>query len=248
MYQRCHPFQAIPLPQGVLEQLRVRLVSQQRHRQAVPLPQRRLQNVLLHPIEVGEPVNIHVLAHQIVRLRQGVAQLLHAGAGVEPLPPQVGIVGAVDQRRGPQLIPSRALHVRHLRQQHLRRHLIGVQLIGQRHQLPQKRRSLGGPRKHRQSAAHLLQRPPHGQQLAASVQRHVRQSAGLGHYTGGQISEAQHLRIAAGCGSQRTAQIQLRLMGGVLRYQQDLRTLPPLLHCLQHPAALARTGAAHPDL
>ena len=76
-------------PQGVLEQLRVRLVSQQRHRQAVPLPQRRLQDVLLHPIEVGEPVNIHVLAHQIVRLRQGVAQLLHAGAGVEPLPPQI---------------------------------------------------------------------------------------------------------------------------------------------------------------
>ena len=29
---------------GILEQLRVRLISQQRHRQAVPLPQRRLQN------------------------------------------------------------------------------------------------------------------------------------------------------------------------------------------------------------
>ena len=67
-------------------------------------------------------------------------------------------------------------------------------------------------------------------------------------YAGGQISEAQHLRIAAGCGTQRTAQTQLRLVGGVLRYQQDLRPLPPLLHCLQHPAALARTGAAHPDL
>ena len=110
-------------------------------------------------------------------------------------------------------------------------------------QLPQKRRPLGGPRKHRQSAAHLLQRPPHGQQLAASVQRHVRQSAGLGQYTGGQISEAQHLRIAAGCGSQRTAQIQLRLMGGVFWHQEDL--FPPVSRlgdAAQHRVRFSRSG------
>ena len=246
---RCrHALQPIPLAQCILKELWVGLVAQQRHRYAVGLPQRRLQNILLHPVEVGKAVHIDVLSHQIVRARQGVAKLLHPGAGIYPLSVEARIVSTVDQRRRAQLFPCRAVHIGYLLHQCRRRHPVGVQLIRQRHQLPQKRRPLGGTGKYRQPSADLLQRPPHGQQLAASVQRHVRQSAGLGQYTGGQISEAQHLRIAAGCGSQRTAQIQLRLVGGVLRYQQDLRPLPPLLHCLQHPAALARTGAAHPDL
>ena len=247
---RCrHALQPIPLAQCVLEKLRVGLVAQQCHRHAVGLTQRRLQNILLHPIEVGKAVHIDVLSHQIVRARQGVAQLLHPGAGVYPLSVEARIVSAVDQRRRAQLFPCRAVHVGYLLHQRRRRHPVGVQLIRQRHQLPQKRRTLGGTGKHRQPSADLLQRPPHGQQLAAVVQRHIRQAAGLGQHPGGQIPKAQHLRVTAGRGAADAAEIQLRLVGGVLRHQQDLRALLPLLlQRLQHQPALSGSGPSHPYL
>ena len=244
-----HALQSLPLPQRVLEQLRVGLIPQQRHRQALRLPQRRGQNILLHPVEVGEPVHIHVLARQIVRCGQRIAQLLHPRPGIEPIAPQPCVVGAVDQRRRPQLLPGRAVHIRHLRHQLLRRHPVGIQLIGQRHQLPQKRRPLRGPCEHRQPPADLLQRPPHGQQLAAFVQRHIRQAAGLGQHPGSQVPEAQYLRVAAGRGAADAAEIQLRLVGGVLRHQQNLRALPPLLlQRLQHQPALSGSRSSHPYL
>ena len=249
VYQRRHALQSLPLPQRVLEQLRVGLIPQQRHRQALRLPQRRGQNILLHPVEVGEPIHIHVLARQIIRCRQRIAQLLHPRPGIEPVAPQPCVVGAVDQRRRPQLFPGRAVHIRHLRHQLLRRHPVGIQLIGQRHQLPQKRRPLRGPCEHRQPPADLLQRPPHGQQLAAVVQRHVRQTAHLPQHPRGQVPEAQHLRVPAGGGAASAAQIQLRLMGCVLRHQQHLRPLPPpLFDGLQHQPALTGPGPAHPNL
>ena len=162
---------------------------------------------------------------------------------------QPRVIGRKHQCRRAQLVPRRTGDVLHLPQQRLRPHLVGVQLVRQRHQLPQERGPLGGPREHRQPPADLLQRPPHGQQLAAGVQRHVRQSAGAAQYTGGQTAEAQHLRITAGRRPAGPAQVQLRLVGGVFRHKQHLPPFaPPRGYLLQHPEALSGAGPAHQDM
>ena len=245
----CHSLQPVTLADGVLKQLHLVHIPQQRHRQAVGLMQHRGQNILLHPVEIGKSVHIHVLARQIVVLRQRIAQLLHPGAHVKAAAVQPRVIGRKHQRRRAQLVPGCAGNVLHLPQQRLRPHLVGVQLVRQRHQLPQERGPLGRPREHRQPPADLLQRPPHGQQLAAGVQRHVRQSAGAAQYTGGQTAEAQHLRITAGRRPAGPAQVQLRLVGGMLRYKQHLSPFaPPCGYLFQHPAALSGAGPAHQDM
>ena len=112
----------------------------------------------------------------------------------------------------------------------------------------QKRRPLRGPSEHLQIAVQLLQAAAHGQQLAAVVQRHVRQSSGLSQHAGGKTLKAEHLRITAGRGAAGAAQIQLRLMGSVLRHQQQLRAVLPLPgHGLQHTGGFAASRASDPD-
>ncbi len=244
----CHALQAPPLLHAVAEQLRVAVVPQQRHRHAVRLPQHPGDDVLLHPVEVGEPVDVHILARQIAGLRQRVAQLLHPRPGIPPAAVEPGVIGAEQQRRGAQLLPRRAGDGLYLLHQLLRRDTVGVQLVRQRHQLPQERRTLGRSGEHRQVRRHLLQGAPHGQYFPAVVQRHLRQAAGLRQHPRSQTLKAQHLPVTAGGIAQRPAEIQLRLVGGVLRHQQHLSApLPPRRHRLQHPPALARTGPAGDD-
>ena len=211
-------------------------------------PQRQREDTLLLLVEKGEAIQIQVFPVQIAGLGQAVAQLLHPGAHIRLPGAQPGIVGGEDHGHVPQLVAHGSLHVSHMAIQCLRGNPIGVKFVGQHSQLMQKRRPLRGPSEHLQIAVQLLQAAAHGQQLAAVVQRHVRQSSGLSQHTGGKALKAEHLRIAAGRGAAGAAQIQFRLVGGVLRHQQQLRAVLPLPgHGLQHTGGFAASRAADPD-
>ena len=242
-----HPLQPLPLTQGILKQRPLRSVAQQRHRHALRLTHHLLQHALLQLVQIGEPVQIHVLAPEIVALRQPVPQLLEPGPGVHALGMELPVIGGIQQRQIPELVAHGALHILHLLPQSLWRDLVGVELLRQIRQLPQKRRPLGGPSEHLQPAVQLLQRQPHGQQLSAAVQRKLRQTAGPGQHPAAEALEAQHLRITGGRRPQRPAQIHLRLMGDMLRHQQHLRPLAALPgHGLQHPAGLSGPRPSDP--
>ena len=181
-------------------------------------------------------------------LGQAVVQLLHAGAHIRVSTAQAGIIGCVDHGHIPQLIAHGPLHIRHMAVQRFRRDLVGIQLIGQCGQLVKKRRPLRGPPEHSQPGMQLLQAAAHGQQFAAVIQRHIGQSACLGQHTGGQTLKTEHLRTAAGGGAAGAAQVQLRLMGGMLRHQQYLGPLFPAAgNGFQHARRLSAARAAYPD-
>ena len=69
---------------------------------------------------------------------------------------------------------------------------------------------------------YLPQREPHQQQLSSFIQRYVRQPTCPLQHAPGQPPKAEHLTVLAGVIAADPAKIQLRLMGGVLRHQQDL--------------------------
>jgi len=89
-------------------------------------------------------------------------------------------------------------------------------------QLLEKGGLLGGTAVNRQLRSRLQQGLLQRQQLAACVQRHLGRAAGDGQHPLAQPAEAQHLRVAAGRGAAGPAQVHLRLVGGVLRHQENL--------------------------
>ena len=243
-----HTHQTLTLALGIPEEFFVVPVAQQRHGHALGLAQGDLQNALLQLIEVGKAVQIDIGTVQITALLQVVTQLLHAGARVKSLVMELGVVGGVQQRNVAQLVAHGVIHVRHLLPQRLRCDLIGVKLVRQLHQLLQKGGTLTGTAKNLQLAVHFLQGKTHGQQLTAVIQRKIRQTAGFAQHAGSQILKAQHLRVAGSRRSQHAAQVHLRLMGNMLRYQQDLPALcAPLRHSPQHAVRFAAAGPSDPD-
>ena len=180
-----HTHQALPLLQCILEDLRGRPIPQQSDSDALCLGERRKEDPLLRFVKIGEPVKIHILAPQIRRLRQCIPELLHPGAGIPPTRPEASVIGGVQQRHIPQLVPLLARDILHLGIELLGRYLVGVQLIHQGHQLLQKGRPAGRIVKHMQAAAHLLQRHAHGEKLASAVQGEVRQAAHLSQHSAG---------------------------------------------------------------
>ena len=99
------------------------------------------------------------------------------------------------------------------------RHLIAAQLVKQVQKLLQKGRFLGGAAVHGQLGGYFPQGLLHGQQPAAGIQRHLGNAAGNGQDPVAEAAEAQNLRVAAGSGAAGTAQVDLRLVGGMLRHQ-----------------------------
>ena len=86
------------------------------------------------------------------------------------------------------------------------------------------------------------------QQLAAGVQRHLCHSTGDGEHPLPQPPEAEDLRVTAGGIAAYPAQIHLRLVGGVLRHQQDLPAgIPQFSDPAEHLFRFSRFGPAHQD-
>ena len=244
-----HTHQALPLPQRVLKDLGGRPVPQQCDGNALRLGERRKEDPLLRFVKIGESVKIYILAPQIGRLGQRIPELLHPGAGIPSAGPKAGVVGGIQQRHVPQLVPLLPRGLLHPGIELLGRDLVGVQLVHQRHQLLQKSRPAGGIIEHPQAAAHLLQRHAHGEKLAPAIQGEVRQAAHLTQHPAGQVAQAQHLRIAAGRVPQGMAERHLRLMGHMLRHDQDLAAPGTIfLHSLQDPGRLSGAGPADPQM
>ena len=186
--------------------------------------------------EVGEAVQEHVPAVPVARLLQVVGKLRHPVPPVPLLPAQPGLIGGVDKGQVPDLGPGEPLQRGVQLPQLLRLHPVGLQLVKQRYQLPQKGGLPGGPGIHRQLGQHLLEGQLHHEELPAGVQRAVGKAAGEGKDPVGQQAEAQHLTVAGGGGPAGPAEIHLRLVGGVLRHQQQLEALVPQPPDLpQHP-------------
>ena len=243
-----HPHQPLTLTHRIIEQFFVSFFAQKRHRHAVGLTEDDLQNALFCPIEEGKAVQIDILAPQIEAFFQPIPQFLQTGSHISSLAVQPGVVGGKEHGQIPQLVTGGILHVLHLLPQRFRRNLIGVEFIGQLHQLTQKAGALAWAGKDLQLTLQLLQRHAHGQQLTAVIQREIGAAARFTQYTGGQILKAQHLRITGRRRTQCTAQVQLRFVGNMFRHQQYLLALASLCsHRLQYPCRLAAAGSSDPD-
>ena len=132
--------------------------------------------------------------------------------------------------------------------ENFRRHLIAPQFVKEGQHLFQKAHLLGGFPVQRQLWGRFQQGPLKGQQLAAVVQRHIRNAAGDAQHPLSQAAEAQYLRVAAGGVAAGPAHIHLRLVGSVLRHQQDLAAgFPQLCHPPQHFVRFSRFGPADQD-
>ena len=233
--------------QGGLEHLlaAVRL-PQQGHSDAPGLPQQDLQHPPLLGGEVGEAVQVDILPHGVGGRLQVVAEFAHPVPGVQARPQEPGLVGGVQQAQVQELIPGgAALHLPGLGVQGGGIHLIAAQLIEQVQQLLQKGGLPGGAAVDPQLRRHLAQSLLQRQQLAAGVQRHLG-AAGDGEHPLAQTAEAEDLGVAAGGIAAEAAQVHLRLVGGVLRHQQDLAAPVPLgADTLQDPVRFSRFGPAH---
>ena len=136
-----HAHKALPLAKGILKQDGGVFVPQKRHRDAACLLQSREKDPFLHLIKIRKTVKIHILAHQVRGLRQRIPQLLHPRACVPSVGAETGVIGGIQQRHVPQLVPLLPDGLLHAGIQLLRRDLICIQLVHQRDQLLQKRRA-----------------------------------------------------------------------------------------------------------
>ncbi|CDC67993.1 unknown [Oscillibacter sp. CAG:155] len=156
-----------------------------------------------------------------------VAQLAHPVPGIQAGPVQPGLIGAVEQTQVQQLVPGGPLHFPCSGVQHLGGDFITVQLVDQIQQLLQKGRLLRGATVYRQHGRDLREGLLQRQQLSPCIQRHLGRPAGNSQHPVPQPPEAEHFRVAAGGVPADPAQIHLRLVGGVLRHQQDLAAVVP---------------------
>ena len=198
--------------------------------------------------EVGEAVEEDVLALGVPGGLQLLPQPGHQVPAVLALPLQAVEVRGVDQAQVPDLLPGEPAQAAPNLPQPLRLHPADLELVAQRHQLRQEGRLPGGAGVDRQGGQGLLEGPLHHQQLAPGVQCPVRRAAGPRQHPAGQQPEAQHLPVAGGGVTAYPAQIQLRLVGGVLRHQQQLSdaAVTQVPDLLQHPERLAGVGPPHP--
>ena len=153
---------------------------------------------------------------------QRLAELGHPVPGVKAGAVQPGLIGPVQQAQVQQLVPAGPLDLPGLAVQQLRGHVVAAQLVEEVQQLLEEGRLPGGAAVDLQQRRHLHQGLLQGQQLAAGVQRHLGGAAGEGQHPVAQAAEAEDLRMAAGGVPAEAAQVHLRLVGGVLRHQQDL--------------------------
>ena len=244
----CQPHQAVPGTQALAEDLQ----------SAVSLPQEgdgdRLgpaehhsNDLLLPGGKVGKTVQKHIPAIHIARFFQVIRQLCHQIPAVLPVLVQPGLIGGVDKGQVPELLPRNSLQIRIQLPQLLRRHPVSLHFIKECHQLSQEGSFPGGPGIEGKLGQHLLKGQLHHQQLPAGIQSGIRKAAGEGQYPVGQKPEAENLAVAGGGGAAGPAQVYLRLVGSMLRHQQQLKTaIPQPPDLLQHPGGLAGVGRPHP--
>ena len=218
--------QALALCGGILEELMVILLTQQRHRHTVAAAQGVPENALLLLGEEGEPVHIQVFSIEIMTLMEMVAQLFHTGAAVDATAAKAGIVSGENVGKITQLIAHGTLHILDALMERLGGNVIGVKLIHQIRQLLQKGSAAGGLAKYPQIMLCILQAAAHGQQLTAAVQREIGAAARFRQHTAGKRGKAQHLGVCRGGITAELQKIHLRLVRGVLRHKKDL---PPLM-------------------
>ena len=177
-----------------------------------------------------------------------VAELGHPVPGVQTGTAEPGLIGGVEQTQIRQFVVGGAVYVLRLLVQDLRGHLVASQFVEQRQHLFQKAHLLRGLPIHGHLGGRFQQRPLEGQQLAAVIQRHVRDAAGDAQHPLAQPPKTQHLGMTAGGIAAGAAHVHLRLMGGVLRHQQDLlAALSKLRHPPQHGIRFSRFGTADQD-
>ena len=243
------PRQLVPGAEGDLEHLlgAVRL-PQQRDGDGPGLPRYGLQHLPLLGVEVGEAVQKHVLAEDVAGGSQRLAEPGHPVPGVKAGTVQPGLIRPVQQAQIQQLVPAGPLDLPGLALQQRRGHAVAAQLVKEVQQLLQKRRLLGGAAVDLQQRSHLPQGLLQRQQLAAGVQRHLGGAAGQGQHPVTQTAEAEDLRMAAGGIPAEAAQVHLRLVGGMLRHQQDLLAgIPQFPDLAEHLFRFSRFGPAHQD-
>ena len=221
--------QALALCGGILEELMVILLTQQRHRHTVAAAQGVAQNTLLLLGKEGEAVHIQVFSIEIMTLMEMVAQLFHTGAAVDAAAAKAGIVSGENVGKITQLIAHGTLHILDALMERLGGNVIGVKLIHQVGQLLQKGSAAGGLAKYPQIMLCILQTAAHGQQLTAAIQRKIGAAARFGQHTAGKRGKAQHLGVCRGGISAELQKIHLRLVRGVLGHKKDLLPLMAVL-------------------
>ena len=107
-----------------------------------------------------------------------VAELGHPVPGVQTGTAEPGLIGGVEQTQIRQFVVGGTVYVLRLLVQDLRGHLVASQFVEQRQHLFQKAHLLRGLPIHGHLRGRFQQRPLEGQQLAAVVQRHIRDAAG----------------------------------------------------------------------
>ena len=232
-------------PEHLLGALRL---PQQRHGHGPRLPQQDLQGPPLLGVEVGEPVQEDVLVPAVAGGLQRLAELGHPVPCVKAGAMEPGLISPVQQAQVQQLVSAGPLDLPGLGVQQLRGHIVAAQLVEEVQQLLEERRLPGGTAVDLQQRRRLHQGLLQRQQLAAGVQRHLGGAADGRQHPVAQAAEAQHLRVAAGGVPAEAAQVHLRLVGGVLRHQQDLPAIVSQLRdAAEHLFRFSRFGPAHQD-
>ena len=230
------PYQTVPGPEPLAEDLqRAVLLPHEGNGNGFRPPKEDGDHLLLLGCKIGKSVQEHVMIVNIARFLQVIHQLGHQIPPVLSLPVQPRLIGGIDQSQIPQLLPGEALQGGVQLPQPLRLHPVSLELIKECHQLSQKGSLPGGPGIHRQLWQHLLERQLHHKELTSGVQCAIRQASGERQHPVGQQPEAQHLPVTGGGGTAGAAQIHLRLVGGMLRHQQQLGAgIPQPPDLLQH--------------
>ena len=223
--------------------------AQKRNGNGAGTAQQNRDDLLLLGGKVGKAVQKNILPGSVPGLLQPLHQLGHQVAAVAAVVTELRQIGGVDDAQFPDLVGAHALQCLAGIPQLLRQHTAAFQLIAQLHQFREEWSFSGGAGIDLQGLDGLLQGKLHHQQLAASIQRAVRQTAHLGEHAVGQKAETQHLRMAGSPVSADPGQIHLRQMGGMLRHQQNLLTgIPQFADLLQHSGGFSCIRSAHPNL
>ena len=172
--------------------------------------------------EVGETVDINILARGVAGGFQAVAELGHIVPRVQAGAEEAGLIGGVEKAQVPELVVRGPGNGLGLLVKGLGRDLVAPQLVKEGQELAEEGGLPGGAAVNRQLRENLQQGFFQGEELAPGVQGHLGRAAGDGEDPVREAAEAQYLGVAAGGVAAGAAKVHLRLVRGVFGHQENL--------------------------